>query len=309
MFRFEDHNWLPVAALLAAFMVGPYALIAQVSTPPPSEQTTAPAPATTAAPAPPQPSTQPAEPNQAPAQPPIQDPNQPAAPPPATAQPITVIPSVQPTPEQVGDAQAIHQHYQAAIAAYSKTTEQTPALWNKMGIAYQMMFNVKDAIRCYNASLKLDPKNAQVLNNLATVYDSQKQYGVGERYYRKALKIDPHSALILRNLGSNLLAQRKYKKGMEAYKAAQAIDPQVFDEHGGASVQNPTSVEHRGAVHYYMARTCASAGKPECAILNLRRALNEGFTTPKKIAGDGSFFGLRDLPEFQQLIAAQSTPQ
>ncbi len=46
-----------------------------------------------------------------------------------------------------------------------------------MGIAYQMMFNVKDATRCYNASLKLDPKNPQVLNNLATVYDSQKQYG------------------------------------------------------------------------------------------------------------------------------------
>jgi tetratricopeptide (TPR) repeat protein len=305
MSRYEEHRWLPVAALLAALVAAPYALIAQVSTPPPPEQTPAQVPASTPAPTPAQapadPSSQPAAPAQAPAQS--------AVPAPAPAPPIIVIPTIQPTPEQVGDAQAIHQHYQAAIAAYSKATEFTPALWNKMGIAYQMMFNVKDAIRCYNASLKLDPKNAQVLNNMATVYDSQKQYGAGERYYRKALKIDPRSALILRNLGSNLLAQRKYKKGMEAYQTAQAIDPQIFEDHGGASVQNPTSVEHRGAVHYYMARTCASAGKPECAILNLRRALNEGFTNPKKIAGDGSFFGLRDLPEFQQLIAAQSAPQ
>ena len=285
-------------------MAAPYGLIAQVSAPPPPEQTPTQVPAPTTPQAPTQPSTQPADPTQASPQPSPQ----PTGQTPAVGPPITVIPTPEPTPEQVGDAQAIHQHYQAAIAAYSKATDPTPALWNKMGIAYQMMFNVKDAIRCYNASLKLDPKNAQVLNNVATVYDSQKQYGAGERYYRKALKIDPHAALILRNLGSNLLAQHKYKKGMEAYQTAQAIDPQIFEDHGGASVQNPSSVEHRGAVHYYMARTCASAGKPECAIQNLRRALNEGFTNPKKIAGDGSFFGLRDMPEFQQMIAAQAAP-
>ena len=288
-----------MAALFAALTTAPYSLIAQVSSPPPLEQTPAQAPAPSVTPSPAQPSTQPGVPSQAPAQ----TPNDPLAP------RITVIPTVQPTPEQVGDAQAIHQHYQAAIAAYAKATDPSPALWNKMGIAYQMMFNVKDAVRCYNNSLKLDPKNAQVLNNIATVYDSQKQYGAGERYYRKALKIDPRSALILRNLGSNMFAQHKYKKGMEAYQTAQSIDPQIFEDHGGASVQNPSSVEHRGAVHYYMARTCASAGKPECAIQNLRRALNEGFTNPKKIASDGSFFALRDLPEFQQLIAAQGTSQ
>src|SRR5450631_736791 len=299
MSRFEDRNWLPMAALFAALTTAPYSLIAQVSSPPPLEQTPAQAPAPGVTPTPAQPSAQSGVPSQAPAQ----APNDPLVP------PVTVIPTVQPTPEQVGDAQAIHQHYQAAIAAYAKATDPSPALWNKMGIAYQMMFNVKDAVRCYNNSLKLDPKNAQVLNNIATVYDSQKQYGAGERYYRKALKIDPRSALILRNLGSNMFAQHKYKKGMEAYQTAQSIDPQIFEDHGGASVQNPSSVEHRGAVHYYMARTCASAGKPECAIQNLRRALNEGFTNPKKIASDGSFFALRDLPEFQQLIAAQGTSQ
>ena len=29
-----------------------------------------------------------------------------------------------------------------------------------MGIAYQMMFNLDDATRCYQTSLKLRPKNA-----------------------------------------------------------------------------------------------------------------------------------------------------
>lgn len=217
-----------------------------------------------------------------------------------------VITSPPPTPEQIGDSMSVRQRYQAAIAAYSKATPMTAVIWNKMGIAYQMMFDVKDAIRCYNASLKIDPRNAQVINNLATVYDSQKLFGQGEKLYRKAIKIDPKSALIHRNLGSNLMAQHKYKKGAEAYKAALAIDPQIFTSRTGASVQNPASAQDRGALHYYMARGCVSAGNPECAIQNLRLALNEGYTNVRKIASDESFASLRELPGFQQLIASQT---
>jgi len=88
---------------------------------------------------------------------------------------------------------------------------------------------------------------------------------------------------------------------------AMAIDPTVFDAHSGVSVDNPSSVQDRGAMHYYMARSCVSAGMQECAIQNLRLALNEGFTNPKKIAADSSFASLRPLPAFQQLIAAQSS--
>jgi len=211
-----------------------------------------------------------------------------------------------PTPEQIGDSMYVRQRYQAAIAAYSKADPITPAIWNKMGIAYQMMFAVKDAIRCYNTSLKLDPRNSQVMNNLATIYDSQKQFGQAEKLYRKALKMDPKSALIHRNLGSNLMAQHKYKKGAESYRAALAIDPQVFNTHTGASVQNPASAQDRGALHYYMAKGCVNAGNPECAIQNLRLALNEGFTNARKIATDESFASIRELPGFQQLIASQT---
>lgn len=213
-----------------------------------------------------------------------------------------------PTLEQIGDSYSARRRYQLAIAAYSKVDPITPAIWNKMGIAYQMMFAVKDAVRCYEMSLKLDPKNSQVMNNLATVYDSQKDYKKAEKLYRKALKIDPKSALIHRNLGSNLMAQHKYKKGSEAYRAALAIDPNAFDSHTGASVQNPTAAQDRGALHYYMARGCVNAGNAACAIEYLRLAMNEGYTNAKKVVNDESFASIRELPGFQQLIASQ-TPQ
>ncbi len=219
--------------------------------------------------------------------------------------PVTVA---QPTDEEIGDSLSARKAYQEAIKAYQKIPDPSAAAWNKMGIAYQMMFNQKDAARCYTMSLKKDPKNPQVLNNMATLYDSQKEYSTAEHYYRKALRIDPKAAVILRNLGSNYLSQHKFSRGAMCFQQAMEIDPTVFDTHSGVSVQNPSSAAERGAMHYYMARSCVSAGMQDCAIQNLRLALNEGFTNAKKIATDSSFASLRPLPAFQQLIAAQ-TPQ
>jgi tetratricopeptide (TPR) repeat protein len=276
MSRFNGFHRLPALAILAVLTASPRTIPAQSSAATP--------------------------PDPAPAQLATQAPAQPAA----GSEPAPATP---PTPEQLGDSLSAHQRYQAAITAYSKVPDPSAEVWNKLGIAYQMMFNPKDAIRCYTASLKLDPHNATVLNNLATVYDSLKQYGTAERYYRKAIKIDSHSALVLRNLGSNQLAQRKTKKGWDAYQAALKINPQIFETRSSASVQNPASAQERGAMHYYMAKSCVGAGNPACAIQNLRLALNEGYTNPKRIADDSSFASLRELPAFQQLIAAQSAPQ
>jgi hypothetical protein len=70
-------------------------------------------------------------------------------------------------------------------------------------------------------------------------------------------------------------------------------------------VQNPTSLQDRGAMNYYMARGCMRIGLNDCAIDYLRIALNEGYTNPKKLAADADFAGLKGLPAFEQLIAAQ----
>jgi Tfp pilus assembly protein PilF len=215
---------------------------------------------------------------------------------------------VQPTPEQVGDALMGHQRYQAAIEAYKKAPPDSADAWNKMGISYQMMFNTDDAIRCYQASLKINPRNANVLNNLGTVYDSLKEYGTAVRMYRKALKLDPKSAVIEKNLGTSLLAQHHYKKGWAAYQAALTIDPHIFKSSSSPRVDNPASAQDRGAMNYYMARGCVRAGQNDCAIDYLRMALNEGFTSTKKIEADSEFASLRGIPAFETLLAAQHNP-
>lgn len=223
------------------------------------------------------------------------------APPPAPA----AAQRTSPTPEQLGDSLVAHQRYQAAIAAYSSAHDMTAALWNKMGIAYQLLFNPKEATRCYKESLKLDPTNPQVINNLGTVYASLKMYGQADRAYRKSLKLNPKSAVTLKNYGTNLLAEHKYDRGWAAYQQALAIDPEIFADHSGPMVQNPSSVSERGAMNYYMAAGCARAGYTDCALQYLRMALDEGFTTRKKVQADSQFASLRDNPAFKQLLAEE----
>jgi tetratricopeptide (TPR) repeat protein len=206
----------------------------------------------------------------------------------------------------VGDALLAHQRYQAAIEAYKKAPTDDPAVWNKLGIAYQLMFNLTDAMHCYKTSYKLDPKNSNVLNNLGTVYDAMKEYHNAEKMYRKALKIDPTSALILKNLGTNLLAQHKYEKGWKEYLAAIKADPLIFQDNSRPRIQNPASVSDRGAMNFYLAKGCVRAGMPERAIQYLRMALNEGYTSPKKIIADNEFASLHSLPEFQELISSET---
>jgi len=225
---------------------------------------------------------------------------------PATATAPAHSPNPNATPEQIADSLMAHQRYQAAIEQYKKAPRDSAEVWNKMGVAYQLMFNLDEASRCYEQALKLEPKNAIALNNLGTVYVSMKQFSRAEKTYRKALKLDPKSALVHKNLGTALLAEHKYQKGWAEYQNALTADPEIFQRNNSVRVENPASVQDRGAMNYYMAKGCVRAGQMERAIELLRMSINEGFTTPKKIAADEEFASFRDVPAYQQMIASQS---
>lgn len=49
------------------------------------------------------------------------------------------------TPEMLGDIHLASQRYQAALDAYSQVDQPSAALWQKMGLAYQMLLDLGDA--------------------------------------------------------------------------------------------------------------------------------------------------------------------
>lgn len=227
----------------------------------------------------------------------------------STAVPLTARsfadPEPPPTPEEIGDSFLVQRRYQAAIEQYKKNPGDSAVVWNKMGIAYQMIFDLKDAERCYMQSLRLQPDMPRVLNNLGTVYDSTKEYRKAERLYRKALKLDPGSALITKNLGTNLLVRHKYSQGWEMYQRAIALNRNVFDGAGAQVTKTAIPLEERAAMNYYKAKSCVQEGMTKRAIEYLRLALNEGFASPAKVAQDESFASLRSNPAFEQMLAEQ----
>ena len=222
------------------------------------------------------------------------------------SQPAIVEPPA-PPPEELGDALMLHLRYQAAIEAYGKATRSSD-VWNKMGIAYQMMYGSAAAARCYKESLKLNPTNAHALNNYGSLYFSLRQYAEADHMYRKALALEPKSAGVHLNLGTNLIAEHRFEEGWEHYRAALEIDPHAFENTASPRIGNPSLRQERGAVHYYLARGFAQAGMMNTALDHLRTALDQGFTTAKKIEADRSFATLRDNPAYQDLLAETRRP-
>jgi Flp pilus assembly protein TadD len=219
---------------------------------------------------------------------------------------VTVLTSPQVfSDEQKGDALFTHERYQAALEAYSKVAQPSAALWNKMGIAHQMLFDSKNAIRCYKESLKLNPDFSEALNNLATIEDSRNDFSAAERLYRRALKVEPGAARVFKNLGTDLLLQHKYRESADAYAQALALDPHIFDAHPGPSTETLINRHDRAMENYLKARSCARAGLNECALVHLRQAFDEGSATSKQVANDKDFEAVRQTPGYERLMADQ----
>jgi len=209
------------------------------------------------------------------------------------------------TDERQGDDLMLQQRYQAALEAYSKIAQPSAAVWNKMGVASQMLFDPKDAVRCYKQALKLEPNEYGALNNLATLEAAEQNFSGAERLYRRALKVQPGSARIFKNLGTNLLMQHRYSESSEAYAKALALDPHIFDSHSGPTVEAQVSIKDRGEESYLWARSCARAGLNDCAVAQLRRAFDEGSATWKQVASDKDFETVRQSRDYERLVAEQ----
>jgi tetratricopeptide (TPR) repeat protein len=233
-------------------------------------------------------------------------PTQSPAPNPTPAPTIDVTTHSQMGLEDQGDLHMARRRYQAALQAYSQMPVKSAEVWNKIGIADQQLYLVQPAKKAYEASLKLDPQNPDVINNLGTVYYSLQQYGSAEKLYRKALKIRPKSALIYKNLGTALLASNKFKKGWDCYQSALAIDPQIFEKDNMLRIGEPTPVQKRGAMSYYLAKSYAMAGMTDLAVEYLRKAIDDGFTDRKKILADKELASLRGSSAFDRLLLEQT---
>lgn len=209
------------------------------------------------------------------------------------------------TPELRGDILMAKKMYREAIDMY-RELPPSAVRENKIGIAYHQMLDFESARKAYERAVRLNPKYPEAVNNLGTIYYARKNFRRAISQYKRALRFAPSSASMYSNLGTAYFARKEYKLAFDNYQKALSIDPEVFEHRGtnGVLLQE-RSVTERAKFHYYMAKTYAKAGQTERALLYIRKALEEGFKEANKFKEEPEFAALRDLPEFQQLMASE----
>lgn len=209
------------------------------------------------------------------------------------------------SPQERGDIFMARKMYREAIDVY-KQVPVSAVMLNKIGIAYHQMADLDSARKYYERAAKTDPQYAEAINNLGTIYYARKSYRRAISEYKKALRITPESASAWANLGSAYFARKNFETASEAYQHALTLDSEVFERHSttGSTVQE-RSIGDRAKFHYYLARTYAKAGRNADAIIYIRKALEEGFKEREKFTQEPEFAGLRDDPEFKQLMATE----
>jgi tetratricopeptide (TPR) repeat protein len=213
------------------------------------------------------------------------------------------------SPEMRGDIYMARKMYREAIDIFRSGPPKDPVLMNKTGIAYHQLAQLNLARKAYEQALRIKPDYVEAMNNLGTVYYSQKSYRRAISWYDKALKIaprEPKSASIYMNLGTAYFARKRYENATKAYRTALELDPEVFERHGSFGVMlEERSVEEKAKYHFYLAKLYAKDGRNELALQYLRKCIEEGFKDKKKMIEDPEFAAIKDLPEFKQLLTLE----
>lgn len=205
---------------------------------------------------------------------------------------------------QKADLLMAHKEYVSAIHVYESVGAPNAEVLNKTGIAYEKMRLYPQAKVDFEQAMTMNPKFSGPSNNLGTVFYVEGDYHRAERYYKRALKLDPRNASVYNNLGTLYFTKRKVHKGVEAYQQALSLDPEIFQRSAQNGIQTDGSKESVAIINFYLAETCAEAGKNVAAMLYLRRAISAGFHDEAKLREDRHFAGMRELPEFQSLFVA-----
>ena len=213
------------------------------------------------------------------------------------------------SPETRGDIYMARKMYREAIEAFHEGSPNDAVLLNKTGIAYHQMQQLDQARKSYEAAIKVKPNYVEAINNIGTIYYAKKSFRRAISWYSRAIKLAPDdakAASIHMNLGTAQFARKQYDKATESYQTAMRLDPDVFEHHSSMGVMlEERSVEERAKYHFYLAKLYAKGGRNELAIQYLRKSLEEGYKEKKKLEDEPDFAGLRENPEFKELLTKE----
>ena len=110
----------------------------------------------------------------------------------------------------------------------SKEFPENPFIWKALGVILKENGKISESITANKKSLKLNPNDAEVHNNLGFVYQEEKDYDEAKQWYDEAIRLQPNYIVAHHNLGLIYYLQEKYNKAELSYKKAIKIKPDYF---------------------------------------------------------------------------------
>jgi len=151
----------------------------------------------------------------------------------------------------LGKALIDAKQYKEAVSVLFKSLQLqinfAPAHTN-LGIAFQEMDMLKDALECHKTALLLDPTDIYAQNKIADTYIKQKEYDKANEHYRRVLELAPKDPNSYTKLASSLFThQDRYEEAMALFHQALEVDP-----------KHPVTLNNIGATMYDYGETVSS---------------------------------------------------
>jgi tetratricopeptide (TPR) repeat protein len=140
-----------------------------------------------------------------------------------------------------------------------------------------------EAISIFKKVLAKDPKNAQVMVDLAVLFYTRNEDKEAETYVLSAMNTGKMKRSDYAELGFYLLAANKNKEAAYYYEKALAMGEDGFD-------------------YYYMARAYAKINDKNNAIKALNRSLKIGYGSKQQIDNEADFDLIKSDEGFKQLV-------
>jgi eukaryotic-like serine/threonine-protein kinase len=182
--------------------------------------------------------------------------------------------------------------YQDSIAPLEKAMQRDPqpATISNLGTSYFYLHRYEDAVNQFEKAVALNPNDETMMGNLADGYRAAGQMDNANATYDKAialafkeLRVNPRSAVTMGSLALYFAKKGDKNQAMEFMKRARRLDPSSVD-----------LILNSAEVHVL-------SNRPEDAIADLKKGLQEGLTTTS-IETDPELDSLRKRPDYQALM-------
>ena len=208
--------------------------------------------------------------------------------------------------EKAGDQARAQKDFEQAILCFQAAIRKNPknaTLYNKLGLAELKSNDLVAARANFEKAVKRNSKNAEAVNNIGAVDYMRKNYGSAAKYFKKAVALDETRATFHVNLGAAWFSQKKMDRAIAEYTRAMELDSDVFrqDARVGITAQI-SSPEERAQYSWLLAKIYAKRGDTEGCLQCLRKAKEDGYRNLANVYKDEAFSRMRENPQLHEVV-------